>query len=128
MVLPGDPAPEEAVGSGVWPGVAVGAAVGGFVGVLEGDLVGELLDAEPDHTITSCGGLAPSRDESETAVLFVVESPKLNVPLPVIADVTPTLVQVPAAILPELPSLLVPNGGELALVMLVSPQVPSATE
>jgi hypothetical protein len=60
-------------------------------------------------------------------VLFVVESPKLNVPLPVIAEVTLTLVQVPAEILPELPSLVAPNGGEFASEMAASCQVASAT-
>ena len=76
----------------------------------------------------SSGGWVPSRDESETAVLFVVDSPKLYVPLPVIAEVTSTLVQAPAVTLPELPSLVVPNGGELALVIVASAQVLSATE
>jgi hypothetical protein len=113
-----------AVGLGVGAGVAVGATVGGFVG----GFVGELLDPELDETITSCGGCEPSRDESETAVLLVVDSPRLNVPLPVIAEVTFALVQAPAVILPELPSFVVPSGGELALVMVASPQVLSATE
>ena len=78
-----------------------------------GGFVGELPEPEPDETITSWGGTRPSRDVSETAVLLVVESPKLTRPLPVIAEVTSTLVHVPAAILLELPSLVGPNGGEL---------------
>jgi hypothetical protein len=117
----------EAVGLGVGAGVAVGA-VGATVGGFVGGFVGELLDPELDETITSCGGCEPSRDESETAVLLVVDSPRLNVPLPVIAEVTLALVQAPAVILPELPSFVVPSGGELALVMVASPQVLSATE
>ena len=80
------------------------------------------------HVMVSSGGWAPSRDDSETAVLFVVDSPKLYVPLPVIAEVTFTLVHVPAVTLPELPSLVVPTGGELALVTAASVQVLSATE
>ena len=92
-----------------------------------GSLVGGLLGAEPVQPITSCGGLALSRDESDTAVALVVDRPKQYVPLPVIAAVTSTLVQVPAVILPELPSL-VPNGGALADVIVVSPQEQSATE
>jgi hypothetical protein len=79
-------------------------------------------------TITSWGGCGPSRDESETAVLFVVEIPKLYVPLPDIAAVTSTLVHVPAVILPELLKLVGPKGGALSLVMVVSPQVLFATE
>ena len=137
MVLPGDPVRVAVgLGVGVIVGAVVGALVGALVGVvvgalvcgLVGALVGGLVEPEPDETTTSCGGYMPSRDESETAVLFVVDSPRLNVPLPVIAPVTLTLVQVPAVILPEQPTLIVPNGGELALVMVVSPQVLSAIE
>ena len=61
-------------------------------------------------------------------MLFAVKSPKLMIPLPATAEVTSTLVQVPAAILPELPSLVAPKGGEFALAIVVSPQVLSATE
>ena len=88
----------------------------------------ETLEAQFVHVMFSSGGWAPSRDDSETAVLFVVDSPKLYVPLPVIAEVTLTLVHAPAVTLPELPSLVGPNGGELALVMVASAQVLSATE
>jgi hypothetical protein len=106
-------------------GIALGGAVvGGSVGWFDGDALGPGLD----QTITSCGGCGPSREESETAVLFAVKSPKLMIPLPATAEVTSTLVQVPAAILPELPSLVAPKGGEFALAIVVSPQVLSATE
>jgi hypothetical protein len=60
-------------------------------------------------------------------VLFVVDRPKLKVPLPAIAAVTFTLIHVPALIAPELPSLIVPNGGALALARAVSAQVLSGT-
>jgi hypothetical protein len=119
----------EALGAGVGLGLGLGLAVGGAVaGGFVGGLVGEVLGPEPDQTITSCGGCGPSRDESEMAVLFAVESPKLIVPLPATAEVTSTLVQVPAAILPELPSRVGPKGGEFALAIVLSPQVLSATE
>ena len=71
--------------------------------------------------------MAPSRDVSDSAVLFVVESPKLTRPLPVTAVVTLTFVQVPAVAGPEAPRLA-PNGGALAFVMVLSPQVLSDTE
>jgi hypothetical protein len=54
--------------------------------------------------IRSWGGLAPSREESDTAVLLVVEMPKLIRPFPVTAGVTLTLVHDPAVMAPELPS------------------------
>ena len=76
----------------------------------------------------SSGGWAPSRDESETAVAAAVDRPKLYVALPVTAEVTSTLVQLPAVILPELPSLVAPKGGALAAVIVVSPQVELVTE
>jgi hypothetical protein len=59
-------------------------------------------------------------------VLPVVDSPKLTNPLPVTAEVTLTLVHVPAAAAPELPSFA-PNGGALESVMVVSPHVLSPT-
>src|ERR1035437_9135131 len=71
--------------------------------------MGGTMPASPGPVTTSCGGFAPSRDDSERAVLLVVESPKLTRPLPVTADVTLTLVQVPVATAPELPSW-VPDG------------------
>ena len=114
-----------ATGVAVGDGVALGLALGGAV---VGGLVGEALGAEPDQAITSCGGCGPSRDENETAVLLAVERPRLIMPLPVTAEVTSTLVQVPAEILPELPSLVAPKGGEFALARVASPQVLSATE
>jgi hypothetical protein len=38
---------------------------------------GAKFEAYPVQLIVSCGGFAPSRDESETAVVLVVKRPKL---------------------------------------------------
>jgi hypothetical protein len=84
------------------------------------------VDATPPNVTTSWGWFTPSRDESEIAVALVVDSPRLKVPLPVIAEVTSTLVQLPAVNLPELPSLA-PNDGAFASAIVASPQVLSAT-
>lgn len=59
-------------------------------------------------------------------MLLVVDKPKLIRPLPVTADVTVTLVQLPDVTAPELPSLA-PNGGAFESLIVVSPQVVSAT-
>lgn len=56
------------------------------------------------------------------AVVFVVYSPRLIVPLPVTSEVTSTVVQVPALKEPEEPTEL-PIEGELLYVMPVSVQV-----
>ena len=72
--------------------------------------------------IINCAGLAPSRLERLVAVLLVVSITKLNGPTPVTNVVTSTCVQVLAVIPPELPTLL-PNGGALLKLMLVSPHV-----
>ena len=99
-------------GPGIWPGA----------GVCEGPTT----RAMPGPLITSCGGFAPSREDRARAVLLVVDVPKLIKPLPVTADVTLTLVHEPAATAPELPSFA-PNGGAFESVIVVSPQVVSAT-
>ena len=72
----------------------------------------------PGPVTTSCGGLAPSREESDSAVLLVVDRPKLTRPLHETADVTSTLVHVPVVTLPELPSLP-PKGGAFEAVLEV---------
>jgi hypothetical protein len=112
-----------AVGTGV--SVGIGVSVGAAVGT--GVSVGIEVTAGATVVITSWGGFTPSRDESDRAVLFVVDRPKLIRPLPVTAEVTSTLVQAFAVTLPELPSCP-PNGGALESVIVVSPHVLSATE
>jgi hypothetical protein len=91
-----------------------------------GGATGGARAAIPGPVMTSWGGFAPSRDDKDRAVPFVVDSPKLTRPLAVTADVTVTLVQVPEATAPELPSLG-PNGGAFEFVIAVSTQVLSAT-
>jgi hypothetical protein len=71
--------------------------------------VGELAIA----TITSWGGLAPSRLEKLVLVPLVLVIPRLYVPLPVIGEVTFALVQEPVLTLPDDPSVG-PIGGAVA--------------
>ena len=77
-------------------------------------------------SITSCGGFAPSRLIRLKAVLFVVVSAILKVPLPVISGVMSTLVHTPEAKEPDVP-LTVPTAGALEKLMLVSLQELSVT-
>ncbi len=95
--------------------------------VAVGVLAAVAIAVVPSDVTMSCGGFGPVLDESDNAVEFVVESPKLKVPFPVIALVTSTLYHVPDVTGPELPSFA-PNGGAFEYVIVVSPQVVSATE
>jgi hypothetical protein len=71
--------------------------------------------------------LAPVREDRATAVLLVVEMPTLIRPPVVTPDVRFTDVHEFATIAPELPSLVLPKGGAFESVIVVSPQVLSAT-
>ncbi len=83
---------------------------------------------EPFRVSTSCGALAPdSRAERLMAVGPGVERPKLKVPWPLTKEVTSKKIQVPLTTAGEV-SKEVSIAGWLAEVMVVSPQVLSATD
>ena len=95
---------------GEGPNVAVGV----WVGVSVGTLVAEGVAVEINWvSITSCGAVAPvSRLARLNAVLFVVVSARLTMPLPLMRGVISTAVQTPVPKAPDDPVTL-PTAGEL---------------
>jgi hypothetical protein len=118
-----------AVSVGVFDGVNVDVAACVAVGVLDevavavAVCVGVGLRGEPPASVTTnCGGWLPSRDEKTTPSVLSAASTKLNVPLPVTADVTLYSTHVPALIAPLLSSPPLVREGRLFQVMTVSVQ------
>ncbi len=101
--------------------MAVVLGVSVAVGVLVGSGVFVAVGGGPLRTtITSCGGLVPSRLSKLTAELSAEVSTRLYSPAPCTNVDRSTVVQVPLATDPELPCRAAGTGA-LAYVIVVSP-------
>jgi hypothetical protein len=110
---------DEAVADGVSVAVGVLEEVAVSVAVCVAVGVGVVL---LDSVTTSCGGWLPCRDEKITPSVLSAASTKLNVPLPVTADVTLYSTHVPPLTAPLLSSAPLVREGRLFQVMPVSIQ------